>query len=178
MGNERWTRGRRLTSRERILLGILMILVFWTAALRLAIEPYGELKEELCRAQEEHRDRESAFGGLTRTERDRMEQIEEGLYEALDTAFMDRSLQRMAGEAGVRILKMEIGNPERTETGLEKTRIAVELQAETAGEIKQLAGAIDSQEKSAFLTDFSAEQDETGQWTGRMEVVYCYVREK
>ena len=84
----------------------------------------------------------------------------------------------MAGEAGVKILKMEIGNPERTETGLEKTRIAVDLQAETAGEMEQLAGAIDSQEKSVFLTDFSAEQNETGQWTGRMEVVYCYVREK
>lgn len=183
-GIESKRKAGHLTEREKILLGILGILLVWTGAVRLVIGPAGKEMEELRRTMAAEKERRAEMAAYVRQAdllseyRDRPDQAEDFFYIGLDSAFIDSDLQALAAEAGVEIWKLESREPVTEQDGIFEVHVLLDIRCGNMDALSRMAGEIDRREKSVFLKALSAEENEEGMLEGRMEVVYCYAEEK
>ena len=167
----------RLTRRERILLGVLGILLLWTCVLRLAIAPAQRRLDEASLALGEERTRRAACAEWLKMaweNRAELEETEKFFFQGLTRASIETELLGFARACGVDISRMELGEPIQRTEGIFEIHVSAELDGESVEKLCHLAREIDGQEKSVFLTDFLAEAGEDGKAEGKMEVVYCY----
>ena len=167
----------RLTRRERILLGVLGILLLWTCVLRLAIAPAQRRLDEARLALGEERTRRAACAEWLKMaweNRAELEETEKFFFQGLTRASIETELLGFARACGVDISRMELGEPIQRAEGIFEIHVSAELDGESVEKLCHLAQEIDGQEKSVFLTDFLAEAGEDGKAEGKMEVVYCY----
>ena len=108
----------KLSSRERFLIGTLLTIILWTAALEVFIWP-GRLGYETSREQMESQRHEKEEMEFYLNHYEELEQTlnkwealrnkEDFFYRDIDDTFMDRNLQAMADRVGVSICRMSIG---------------------------------------------------------------------
>lgn len=130
------------SKRERFLIVLLMLTALWMGVYSLLIRPnHGSYRETMERLEMRKEDQE-----VTELYLNHYGELEEQLalleqnsgeesffYQDIDDALMDRSLQKMAGQAGVKIRRMSVGD-ETTIEAPGSGEKAKEKEGEKAGE--------------------------------------------
>lgn len=194
----------KFSSRERFLIGVVMLAAIWAVAfLGFIIPGRNEFRrtEELLSSLEKESNAAQLYldhYGELEKRLDAMEQTdsaEDFLFRGMDDAFMDRTLQNMAAETGVTIRRMAIGTPsamELPDEGGEEAAsqdmimenvITMEIESPDEKGVMELADELRRENRSLSLSYLDVEsdydtdsggQETSGGMRGIMEVRYYY----
>lgn len=190
----------RFSKRERILMGVLFLVIIWSLFFRFLIAPgYENLMHTREFLEELEGERTQMSLNNYKELQTQLELLkdqggEEGFfYRDIDDTFMDENLQVLAAKAGVNICRMNIGEPFNSQEAgdnaaasadreLLEAVVTMELKSPDAKSVMEFTDGIYRGDRSLVVSFVDVERDENGERQGSMEgiveVRYYYERTK